>query len=128
MKWILIIIATIAGLVAIMAIIGALLPKRHVASRTAKFSTDAETIWKTMTDFASVPSWWPEVKEMKRLPDRNGHEVWVQVTKQRNMPMEVIELDPPRRMVTKVADEKLSRHVGTGTGLTKLLLLQAAAH
>jgi hypothetical protein len=79
-KWILIIVAAIAGLIAIMAIIGALLPKRHVASRTAKFSTDAETIWKTMTDFASVPSWWPEVKEMNRLPDRNGHEVWVQVT------------------------------------------------
>jgi hypothetical protein len=90
-----------------MAIIGALLPKRHVASRTAKFNTDADTIWKTMTDFASAPSWWPEVKEMNRLPDRNGHAVWVQVTKQGNMPMEVIELDPPRRMVTKVADENL---------------------
>jgi flagellar basal body-associated protein FliL len=55
-KWILIIIAIIAGVVAIMTIIAALLLKRPVASQTAKFSTDAEPSETIITDFAAAPS------------------------------------------------------------------------
>lgn len=106
-KLILIILAVIAGLAGVVALIGLFVPKGHIAARTAEFKTDSETIWATITDFAAIPSWQPAVKEMKRRPDQNGNPVWVQITRQGSMPMEVIAFEPPGRMVLKIADDSL---------------------
>lgn len=107
MKWVIIIIAGLLGFIGLIALIGALLPKSHVASRSAKYNQPPEKIWDIITDFASIPSWRKNVKSMEKLPDRNGHPVWMETSNQGKMPYEVTEFEPPRRMVTQIADENL---------------------
>ncbi len=107
MKWVLIAVAVIVALVVLVAIIGALMPRGHVASSMARFRRPPEAVWAVITDFAAAPSWRPELKGVERGPDRNGHPVWVETSNHGRMPMEVEVFEPPRRMVTRIADDKL---------------------
>ncbi|MFQ5605594.1 MAG: SRPBCC family protein [bacterium] len=107
MKWLFIIVGGLVGLVAIVALIGAMLPKGHVAKRSAKYKQSAEAIWTTITDFASAPSWRTELQSVAQLPDRNGHAVWLERSKHGPMPYEVTVIEPPQKMVTKIISDDL---------------------
>lgn len=108
LKWALIVVVGLVALVLVAALIGALLPKGHVATRTARFKAKPETIWRALTAYAEQPAWRSDLKAVERLPDRGGHEVWNEVRKGAGaMPLETIESDPPRRLVRKIADPKL---------------------
>lgn len=107
LKWTLIAIAVLVALIVLTALIGALLPKSHVASRRVRFRQTPEKIWATITDFASWPSWNPAARRMERLADHNGHAVWAMVGKQGKLPMEVEESTAPRRLVTRIVGDKL---------------------
>jgi hypothetical protein len=74
MKWILIAIAALGAAVALVAIIGATLPRNHVASRSLALRRSPEEIWPVI----------------------------VQATASSGVPIDVIESDPPRRQVTRV--------------------------
>ena len=107
MKWVLIILGILVGLGALVAVIGALLPKAHVASRAARFKQPPAKIWVTITDFASETSWRSELTAVERLPDRNGHPVWAEISKMGRLPYEITVYDPPKRLVTTIADDTL---------------------
>ncbi|MFQ5888641.1 MAG: SRPBCC family protein [Gemmatimonadota bacterium] len=107
MKWVLIAIAFVVALVSVVGIVGALLPERHVASGSATLDAPPEEVWAVITAFEEAPAWRPGVKRMERLPDRNGHPVWVEVGRQGRLTYEVTEIDPPRHMVTVIADPEL---------------------
>jgi len=68
MKWILIVVGVIAGLIALMAVIGALLPKGHAASRSTVINKPPEVLWQTMTDCAAFPQWRDDIKTVEVLP------------------------------------------------------------
>lgn len=107
MKWILIVVGVIAGLIALMAIIGALLPKGHSASRTTVINKPPDVLWQAMTDCAAFPQWRADVKSVEVLPDRDGHRVWREDGKNGKMTLETIEASPPSRLVLKIADPDL---------------------
>jgi len=107
-KWLLIVVAALAGLVAIVWLIGALLPKGHVAARSAQFRQPPESIWRAITDVAAFPSWRTDVKSVERLPDRDGHAAWREVNKHgQALTLETVEFLPPHRLVARMADPKL---------------------
>ncbi|HLF84457.1 MAG TPA: SRPBCC family protein [Blastocatellia bacterium] len=107
MKWILIVVGVIAGLVALMAIIGALMPKGHTASRSTVINKPPEVLWQTMTDCAAFPQWRTDIKSVEVLPDRDGHRVWREDGKNGKMTLEAIEASPPSRLVLRIADPDL---------------------
>ena len=107
MKIVLIVLAVVVAIIGLIAIIGALLPRSHMASRAARFRTPADSLWATLTDFAALPSWAPEMTKVERLQDQNGHPVWLHTGRQWSAPMEVVEFTPPRRFILKIADPKL---------------------
>lgn len=107
MKWILIAVGVIAGLVILVTIIGALLPRSHVASRSARFNQPPETIWEAITDIERFTSWRSDLKQVERLPDRNGHTVWRETSRQGTMTIEVVESTAPSRLVGRIADPDL---------------------
>ena len=109
MKWVLIVVAALVGLVVAVAIVGALLPKTHEASRAAKFRQPPEAIWQAITSYKDFPSWRPGVKTVDRLPDREGRPAWREVDDHGQvLPIEVVEWLPPQRLVTRIAGPKLA--------------------
>lgn len=107
MKWVLVILGILVGLVALMWIIGSLLPKEHVATRTAHYQQPAEKIWEAITNAEAMPSWRKDVKSVKRLPDKDGKPAWVETSSMGEMPLQVIVWEPPRKLVMRIVDPKL---------------------
>lgn len=107
MKWFLIILGVLAVLVALIWLVGALLPKEHVATRMARYHQPPEKIWDALTDVEGMPAWRKDVKAVKRLPDRDGRPAWVETSSFGEMPLYVEASEPPRRLVTRIADPSL---------------------
>jgi len=107
MKIVLFVLVAIVALIGVVMLVGSLLPRGHVASRSGRFRQAPETLWQTLTDFAAMPAWAPEVQKVERVADLNGHPVWMHTGKQWSAPMEVVELTPPRRFAMRIADPKL---------------------
>lgn len=78
MKWILFFIAGLLGLVLIVAVVGAALPRSHKASRTLRLRRTPDVVWPVVTQLAGASS----------------------------VPVEVVERRPPNRLVTRVKDSE----------------------
>jgi len=107
MKWVLIAVGTLVLLIASMWIIGARLPKGHVATRSAHYRQPPEAVWAALVTLEDMPRWRNELKSIERRPDVDGKPSWVEISSQGAMPIVVIEWDPPRRMVGKIDDPQL---------------------
>jgi uncharacterized protein YndB with AHSA1/START domain len=107
MKWILWVFVGLAGFLVLITVIGWLLPKDHVATRQGRYRQPPEAIWKAITDLDAMPSWREGLKGVKHLPDRNGLPAHIEVTNMGEIPMETVEMTPPRKLVGRIADPKL---------------------
>lgn len=104
----LVIVGVLAGIFLLIALIGSILPADHVVSRTLSLSRPPAEVWKVIRDYQGMAFWHPDLTSIKRLADRNGHEVWEE-SYGRNMiiPLETITEEPQRRLVRRIADDKL---------------------
>jgi hypothetical protein len=107
MKWILWIFVALAGFLILITLIGWLLPKDHVATRQGSYRQPPEAIWAAIIDVDAMPSWREDLKSVKHLPDKNGLPAHVEVTTTGEIPMETVEMTPPRKLVGRIADPKL---------------------
>ena len=107
MKGVLIAVAIIVGLIALMAVIGAFLPKSHTASRSTVIAQPPEVLWQALTDYSAFPQWRGDVKSVEMLPNRDGHPLWLEDGKNGKLTLETIEASPPSRLVVKIADPDL---------------------
>lgn len=105
MKLLLIIAGCLALVVILVAIIGAALPKGHVASRQAHYRQPVETVFRIISDFAAAPSWRPDVKRVELLPPRDGKPAYREWGKNGPMVMQVEELSPPHRLISRIVDQ-----------------------
>src|SRR5688500_6992477 len=80
LKWGVIALATLAGLGAAVALVGAELPRDHVATRSAAFAAPPEAVFAAIVD---------------------------EVARQTDVPVEIVERQPPSRLVTRIADPEL---------------------
>ncbi len=106
MKLLLFVLFGLACLVTLLWGVGLLIPPNHVASRSVHLARSPEVVWEVVSDLSGFDRWAPEVTGATRLADRNGHPVWAMQGKWA-MPLEVEEISPPERMVTRIADPKL---------------------
>ena len=74
MKWVLLGIASLIVLVAMVALVGSRLPREHTATRTLKVRRTPQEIWPVFTAVTAASS----------------------------VPVDIVEQDPPRRIVTRV--------------------------
>lgn len=107
MKWLLVTLLVVFGLVAIVLIIGWMLPVAHVASRSASLNTSPEAVWRIITDVDAFPTWRRGIRTVARLPDRNGHPVWVEDGTTGRITLSVERSEPPHTLVTRIADPDL---------------------
>jgi hypothetical protein len=82
MKWVWIVLGTLAAAIALVSMIGAMQPVKHVATRRARFRATPEAVWKVMSPGTSQTHF-----------------------KQDDVNYDVLESVPPARLVTKIADK-----------------------
>jgi len=76
MKWIVIVVGGLVLLIAIIAAIGATLPRNHTASRTLRVRRPPQDSWTAIAEAMSAA----------------------------DVPVDIVETDPPRRLVSKVKE------------------------
>lgn len=95
----------LVGLIVVPIAIGAMLPEKHRASRSAIFNASPERLFSLIT---GPQDWRHDLRSVERGVDANG-QAWVRETTKRGdtVTYEVIDFDPPRRYVARIADKKL---------------------
>ena len=103
MKLVLILFASVVGVVGIAAIIGAILPRNHVASMTVVVAAPPVRVWTTITDVGAYPSWRSELKSVEVLS--RSPLTWKEISSMGPMTLAADEFQPPARMVAKITDK-----------------------
>jgi hypothetical protein len=107
MSWLWWSIGALAALTALVVIVGYLLPRHHVASRSARFAARPETVWALIADPASGPSWRSGLSAVRAATPVDGRERWIEVDRHGEILFELMESTPPLRRVVRIADDTL---------------------
>jgi len=107
MRWVLGIVGILVVLVLLVVAIGYALPKSHVAAVSARYAAPPDTLWATLTDVSAFPQWRNDIARVELLPDEDGLRGWREHGKNDVISYRVVTSDPPRRLVTRIADETL---------------------
>ncbi|MGH7178751.1 MAG: SRPBCC family protein [Tepidisphaeraceae bacterium] len=104
MKITLIILGVVVVIVAVVFLIGMMLPQKHSASRTARYRQKPQAIFDAIMDWRNYPGWRSDLKSVRERAGAAGHVSWVEVDSMGERPIEIVESDPPRRIVGLIAD------------------------
>jgi hypothetical protein len=105
MKWIFIIVGGLVLLVAVMAAVGAMLPRDHHVTRKARFHVAPAALYAVL---AGPPDWRTGVKSYGELPEQDGkRRWWEEDTHRQKITYEIVEAKPPARLVTRIAQQGL---------------------
>ncbi|HEV8216582.1 MAG TPA: SRPBCC family protein [Gemmatimonadaceae bacterium] len=107
MKWIVVVAGTLAALIALVALIGAMLPRDHVASVTARIAAAPADVWATITTPADFPTWRSDVKRVELLPATATGPSWREHGSNGAITFAVEAWEPPTRYVGRIADKGL---------------------
>ena len=114
--------AVLLGVIGLVLVTGFLLPKEHVAVATATYPESREHVFHrdikpanvmldsghaVVSDFGAQTTWRGTVSEMRRLADRNGRPVWLEVAAHGKTPFEVTDLETPSRLLTTIVSDGL---------------------
>ena len=94
----------LVSLVAVVAVVGWLLPVGHVASRSASVNRPPADVYALVADVASYAQWWSDISTVEMLPADPGIVRFREHMTTGPVVMEVAEAVPPQRFVTRIAD------------------------
>ena len=106
MKWILLTLGVLVAIVAVIAIVGLLLPRDHAASTTTTIKAPPDSVWEALTDVREYPRWRPGLRSVDVL-STEGALRWREVGSDGAITYERTEEQRPRRLVSRIADETL---------------------
>ena len=93
MKWVFLIGGGLVLLVAVMAAVGAMLPRDHHATRKARFHVAPDALYAVL---AGPPDWRTGVKSFGELPEQNGRKRWWEEdTHRHKITYELVEANLP---------------------------------
>jgi hypothetical protein len=105
MRWVVIIVVVLLAFILAIFAAGAVLPRKHVASVATSINQPPQVVWQVITAHANDPQWRPDLKTIQRLPNRNGHPVWLEIYKNdMKLELEDVEADAPNKLVREVRD------------------------
>ena len=91
----------------VMALIGSMLPKAHVASRSILLHRTPQDVYAVVRDFGSAPKWRSDVKRIE-VDTQPGQPVYFREEgKNGTINYELVEDVPSQRMVTRIRDTDL---------------------
>lgn len=127
MRWLIVVAAIVIGVPALLAIVGMMLPRDHLARMSITLRTDPARVWALVSDVGATARWRPEITAVEPRPAVDGRERFVEVDRHGRTPFEVVTREPPRRQIVRVVDEGMPfggtwtydlAPSGTGTSLT----------
>lgn len=90
------------------ALLGAQLPVAHVATRSIVLPAPPESVFITIADFVSAPTWRSDVKTvLVDAVDSGAPPRFTEVSSSGPLTMEVEAFEPPFRLVTRIVGEGL---------------------
>ena len=105
MKIFLIVLGVVVFSIAVVAAIGALLPKRHVIARSANFKASPEKLYVLI---AGDQSWRPDVKGCELIAGQEGRRFQRETSKHgETILYELTDEKPPAAIVRRIAAENL---------------------
>ncbi len=107
MKWAFIAVGVIAAVVVLVVIIGALLPRDHVAIMQARIAAPQRLVWQTLTDPAAYPTWRHDVKSVEMLAPGAAGPSWREHSSSGAITFAIDSADPPHVLVSRIADRDL---------------------
>jgi uncharacterized protein YndB with AHSA1/START domain len=126
MKWLLVGVAVLVLIVAVVVVVGYMLPRDHVASTTATIPAPPDSVWEALTDVRDYPRWRPSVRSVDAL-STEAPVRWREHTSDGDITFERTDDQRPRRLGARITDENLPfggswtyelAPAGTGTRLT----------
>ncbi|MEP6619191.1 MAG: SRPBCC family protein [bacterium] len=119
MKWIIIVVGGVIGIALMVVFIGALLPKAHVAKRSARFRQKPAEVFGTVGSVMTSASWRTDVTKVENLEPNNGRVAWREFSKHGAVSYAADTVWPPMngrdgRLVTRITDRDLP-YSGTWT-------------
>ena len=114
MKLFLIIVAVVFALIIAMLVIGAVLPKNHVASRQITLHRAPEEVYQTVRDFSAAPTWRSDLERVEMIATTDNHVRFREHGEQGAITYDLIEDRPGEKIVTRIADLDLG-YSGTWT-------------
>ena len=107
MRWLLMVLGAVVLLVIVVVAVGYSLPVKHTARRSATISAADSTVWSAITDASAFPGWRAKVESVEMLPAVEGRGSWREKGSDGVITYEVMRAEPPRRLVTRIADRDL---------------------
>ena len=107
MKILLIIVGAVIALIVIVLLIGAVLPRNHVASLEIVLRRNPDEIYAVVRDFAAGPAWRTDLQSVEILGEIDGHVRFLEHSKQGKITYEIVEDKPPETLVTRIVDQDL---------------------
>lgn len=107
MKWLAIVGGVVVVLVAVVIIVGAMLPRDHVAAMTARVEATPDSVWSVLAEPWAFPTWRADVKTVDILASTPIGPSWREHSSRGAMTFVVDAAEPPRRLVTRIADKNL---------------------
>ncbi len=105
MKWLLWIGGGAVLLVGLMAMVGAMLPLRHHATRRARYKASPDALYAVL---AGPPDWRTGVKNYGALPEQDGRRRWWEEDSHRQkVTFELVEARPAERLQVRIAEQGL---------------------
>jgi uncharacterized protein YndB with AHSA1/START domain len=100
-------IVILLGGVVLVLLVGYSLPKSHVAARAIVLRAKPENVFAVIADFKNAPSWREGLEGVEMLAPQNGYSRFREQGKHGAITYQVIEIRPPRTLVTQIADRNL---------------------
>ena len=103
-KWLLIVFGTLLGLIAVVYVIGLLLPRDHRVSVTFDVARSTEEVWAYITEIDRFPTWRADVDNVEMLPARDGLPAWTEYGPGGTLPLYVESMEAPRKLVVRIGE------------------------
>ncbi len=105
MRWLWILGGVLVGVPALLALVGALLPRDHVARRSMVLKSPPDRIWALISDLEGTARWRTDITRVEALPPVEGRIRFVEHSRQGRVPFEVVSREEGRRQVVRVIDD-----------------------
>jgi uncharacterized protein YndB with AHSA1/START domain len=108
MRWILYVGLVLVAVAAVVVIVGAMLPRQHTASRTARIALPAGAVYALLVDVSRYTTWRAGLKSLERLPDKQGMPAWIEDASGMKIPMRFERMEPPHLLVARIDSTELA--------------------